>query len=927
MMKINNVKNRILSLLLCAILLCGFAPVGIASAVASEGLCEHHTEHTEDCGYSKGTEGIPCTHEHTDECYTLETNCVHTHDETCYPAPAVSDSGAAPSDADEAEPTECTHVCSEESGCITKTLACTHVHNESCGYVEAVAATPCTFVCEICSKQETVDSGAIGNSTLCEEHSFGAWTINEESGFERKCTVCGESETSEEPDFLSGLTELETADDIEAIAAELDRLYEEEIIDRVCYETLSSVFLDGAALFSAEGAKEYSGPINDSETYSFTGTIDPIIVESGSPTIILNGVTITATNAPAIWIKAGATVNLKLEGESNLTGGAGCAGICVDPDYEGNTYSPDKSAKLTVSGSGSLKATGGDGDPTGGMFGGGAGIGGNGQNYDGAMGGVDFGIIEFSEQFTGTIKAYGGIAYAVSGNFNDDACSFGGGAGIGSGGFDCANFDWYIVCGRINIYNGTIIANDGLENATVGAGIGSGTGGLTQAWFTDFSDVVITIAGGDIVAQGGGLSAGIGGGSLCDGGNVNISGGTVMAKAGAAEGALGASGIGGGNDSGLYRIDITGGQVTAIASGGSAGIGGASNTSYSNLQYGDMYGDRSDGKVGIINISGKDTVVNAYGGSSGTFGGAGIGAGNPVANNDRSVAFDISITNGATVNAYGGYHAQAVGYGYYPGRDGEYYTGYGIKLVLDDTISLWAQNYDCFQPALVATTKYDDNPITYKSDEKYLVVYMDENREATEAVSGEAQGYLEWGKEQPAESFEWDYSNGKLSIADSEIRAVEDLKGNWTTLYSTPKVTVTFDLNYDGAPESQMQTVEKGNTVAAPDPAPTRSSYVFQGWYTAADGGERYDFSQPVVNDITLYAQWRKSGGNTAPEDPTPTKPTEPTTPTNPDRPLGPPQTGDDSNAGLWVALACLSLFSMAALTFGKKRFGIRRSR
>ncbi len=811
MMKTNNAKNRILSLLLCAILLCGFVPEGFAFASESDGLC-----------------GAPC-----------------------------------------------------------------------------------------------------------EEHGFGTWTINDESVFERKCAVCGESETLEEPDFLSGLTELEAAEDI---AAELDRLYEEEIIDRVCYETLSSVFLDGATPFSAEGAKESSGPINDSETYSFTGTIDPIIVESGSPTIILNGVTITATNAPAIWIKAGATVNLKLEGESNLTGGAGCAGICVDPDYvvivdpnPNYVYSPDKSARLTVSGSGSLTATGGDGDPTDGMFGGGAGIGGNGQNYDGEMGGVDFGIIEFSEQFTGTIKAYGGIAYAVSGNFDDYACSFGGGAGIGSGGFDCANFNWGIVCGRINIYNGTIIANDGLGNATVGAGIGSGTGGLTQAWFTDSSDVVITIAGGDIVAQGGGLSAGIGGGNLCDGGNFNISGGTVVAKAGAAEGALGASGIGGGDDSGLYRIDITGGQVTAIASGGSAGIGGASNTSYSNLQYGDMYGNRSDGKVGIINISGKDTVVNAYGGtangSSGTYGGAGIGAGNPVANNDRSVAFDISITNGATVNAYGGYHAQAVGYGYYPGKDGEYYTGYGIKLVLDDTISLWAQNYDCFQPALVATTEYDDNPITYKSDEKYLVVYMDENREATEVAPGEAQGYLEWGKEQPAESFEWDYSNGKLSIADSEIRAAEDLKGNWTTLYSTPKVTVTFDLNYDGAPESQMQTVEKGNTVAAPDPAPTRSSYVFQGWYTAADGGERYNFSQPVVNGITLYAQWRKSGGNTDPEDPTPTKPTEPTTPTNPDRPLGPPQTGDDSNAGLWFALACLSLFSMAALTFGKKRFGTRRSR
>ena len=28
------------------------------------GLCEHHPEHTEDCGYTEGTEGAACEHEH-----------------------------------------------------------------------------------------------------------------------------------------------------------------------------------------------------------------------------------------------------------------------------------------------------------------------------------------------------------------------------------------------------------------------------------------------------------------------------------------------------------------------------------------------------------------------------------------------------------------------------------------------------------------------------------------------------------------------------------------------------------------------------------------------------------------------------------------------------------------------------------------------
>lgn len=53
------------------------------------------------------------------------------------------------------------------------------------------------------------------------------------------------------------------------------------------------------------------------------------------------------------------------------------------------------------------------------------------------------------------------------------------------------------------------------------------------------------------------------------------------------------------------------------------------------------------------------------------------------------------------MRAFGGYHAQAIGYGYRPTD----YTGYGITLELDDSIFLWAQNADYYQPALAAATK------------------------------------------------------------------------------------------------------------------------------------------------------------------------------------------------------------------------------
>ena len=115
----------------------------------TSGLCEHHTQHDSACGYTEGTAEIPCSHEHTEDCYTLVTECVHEHTAECY-----SD-GILPVDGEEKTADSCSHVCSEESGCITKTLDCKHQHDEVCGYVPATEGTPCTFVCEVCNAQDS----------------------------------------------------------------------------------------------------------------------------------------------------------------------------------------------------------------------------------------------------------------------------------------------------------------------------------------------------------------------------------------------------------------------------------------------------------------------------------------------------------------------------------------------------------------------------------------------------------------------------------------------------------------------------------------------------------------------------------------------------------------------------------------------------
>lgn len=87
-----------------------------ASGGGQNGLCEHHTEHTADCGYREAEPGHDCTHAHTEECYrTVEG----------------------------------------EDGSATKELGCHHAHDESCGYREAAEGSPCSFVCEICNEGTT----------------------------------------------------------------------------------------------------------------------------------------------------------------------------------------------------------------------------------------------------------------------------------------------------------------------------------------------------------------------------------------------------------------------------------------------------------------------------------------------------------------------------------------------------------------------------------------------------------------------------------------------------------------------------------------------------------------------------------------------------------------------------------------------------
>lgn len=82
----------------------------------------------------------------------------------------------------------------------------------------------------------------------------------------------------------------------------------------------------------------------------------------------------------------------------------------------------------------------------------------------------------------------------------------------------------------------------------------------------------------------------------------------------------------------------------------------------------------------------------------------------------------------------------------------------------------------------------------------------------------------------------------------------------------TNKVQYLCDINFDlnggtinGSGTMDKQTVysnEKLGTASVPTITPQRTGYDFDGWYTQAEGGTKYTFTEAVSSNIILYAHW-----------------------------------------------------------------------
>ena len=71
--------------------------------------------------------------------------------------------------------------------------------------------------------------------------------------------------------------------------------------------------------------------------------------------------------------------------------------------------------------------------------------------------------------------------------------------------------------------------------------------------------------------------------------------------------------------------------------------------------------------------------------------------------------------------------------------------------------------------------------------------------------------------------------------------------------------TITFDTR--GGSEVKPITIAEGATITLPR-NPTKEGYVFDGWYLSDEFIEKFNATQTISSNITVYAKWKEDGGN-----------------------------------------------------------------
>lgn len=609
-----KIGKQILSILVSTCLVMGMLPaVSLAAEDNGEisdtsGLCEHHTTHDETCGYVEGIEGNPCTHEHGAECYTEVTSCTHTHTEECYPVLDNDISGNDATPSEPAEPTECSHECSAESGCIVQELNCLHEHDENCGYVQEVEGHPCTYVCELCGLTEITEWSWVDEQEVIDPES-GVLAL---SGASAKKPVLYDEIVDMLPTEITATTE----DDTETVTLdgwECDNYPEEgaytgsylfnaalpdgyALAEDAPALTVTVKF-DGVAVLEATvHSDDHSHPIcgaTHTDIGDHTGTCDNVTWTEwdGTSAISYDADTKTAyvyltddvTRDKRLDIEGGYTLYLCLNGNkliSSLTG----SGVhnkmsqVIQVNEDAQFILCDCKDGGTITHSSGAKGKG----------------------------------VRVGQGSTATFVMYGG---KISGNSTDASCWGSGGAGV------------EIQNGTFTMYGGTISNNVEDGNDYSGGGVCAQSSGKFIMYGGTISD--------NIAKKGGGVTAwGYGSVMIYDG---KISGNTAAERGG-----------------GIYTncsLKISGGEISGNATTGDGG--GIWTRGYLRIIDGSTIDGNNAVKGGGVYLDNEDSAIMEIQDSKVTQNKATDGGGIYVNNSSKVMVCDSSIT-GNTVTGNGG---------------------------------------------------------------------------------------------------------------------------------------------------------------------------------------------------------------------------------------------------------------------------------
>ena len=467
--------KRSLALLLSACLIGTMIPVTARaeSGSTNTGLCEHHTEHTVECGYEESSEGSSCTYV-CEICAEETKQDENTGSDEKLTKQTTGKFITAWQWVDEKE-------CLDEE---TGNLALPGASEQMPAYFEDVTEFLPTQIQATVENAEDTENPQTG---VAETITLGDWTCEEypkegaysgsyifTASLPEGYTLSGEAET------LTVLVELGGAQ---------------------MYETVTSIsYLDGngitktCASATKVTSEDASWGTSDTETWYVvkdTVTISSRVTVNGNVHLILSDDCSLTVNG-GIEVNKGSddttTNTLSIYGQTEGNGYlyANAKDVEYAPGIGAKTKYKINSGKITING-GTIQATGGRGA---------AGIGSaalatseiiinggtitayGGQGGAGIGGGFGASAGSTITINGGSITAYGGNAYDINGA-----------AGIGGGESDSG--------GTIIINGGTIYSQGGNASKNAAAGIGAGGGN---------DDGELTINGGTITAIGGELS-------------------------------------------------------------------------------------------------------------------------------------------------------------------------------------------------------------------------------------------------------------------------------------------------------------------------------------------------------------------------------------------------------------------------------------